>query len=116
MKSHRITVRLTDDEFVGLEAVKKQLKLRGTSEFVRDAVDQLLKSDQPQLTREMVEEFKAWRKEFHGVGSNLNQLSYRLNADHPLSTMEIVRTLEELICTFQQLASDMKEIRNDLGI
>jgi len=116
MKSHRITVRLTSDELSGLEATKKRLKLRATSELVRDAVDQLLKSDQPQLTREMVEEFKAWRKEFHGVGSNLNQLAYRLNAEHPLSTKEIVRTLDELTSTFQRLASDMKEIRNDLGI
>lgn len=116
MKTHRITVRLTDNELFGLEAMKKQMKLRGVSELVREAVDQLLKSDQPQLTRDLVDEFKTWRKEFHGVGSNLNQIAYHINADHPLSSRQIIETLDELRGSFKALAMNMKSMRNDLNI
>lgn len=116
MKTEMVPVRMDREMLSKLDEQKRKRKLRGRSEVIREAVDLYFKSDQPQLTHELIEEFKGWRKEFHGVGSNLNQVAYRMNADHPLSSSQIVEMLTELQATFKMLAINVKRTRSDLGI
>ena len=116
MKLNRVTVRLDEEMLLGLEKRKKELKARGLSELVREAVEEYLKSDQPQLSRELIDEFNGWRKEFHGVGSNLNQVSYRMNSGHPLSSQQVLETLEELSSSFKALAVDFKKVRHGFNL
>jgi len=96
--------------------MKQRMKLRGISELIREAVDKILKSDQPELSREMAEEFKLWRKELHGVGTNLNQIAFRMNANQPLSYQQIEETLNELKMHLKVTASNIKKVRNDLNV
>ncbi|MBC17069.1 MAG: hypothetical protein CL942_08460 [Desulfovibrio sp.] len=101
------------------EAINRYLKKNGTpkrSPFLREAVFAWINSDQPELRKEIHEDLEAWRKEFHGVGSNLNQVAYRMNADHPLSSKQIIETLEELQDQFDRLATKFLELRNDLKL
>jgi len=116
MKTNRVTVRLTTEAISGLEAMKQKMKLRGISELIREAVDKILKSDQPKLSREMVEEFKLWRKELHGVGTNLNQIAFRMNANHPVFSPQIEETLSELKMRLKVTATNIKKVRNDLNV
>lgn len=116
MRTNRVTVRLTTEAISGLEAMKQRMKLRGISELIREAVDKILKSDQPELSREMAEEFKLWRKELHGVGTNLNQIAFRMNANQPLSYQQIEETLNELKMHLKVTASNIKKVRNDLNV
>jgi len=116
METPRITVRLDEVMLSELEAMKRKMGLRGVSELVREAVADLLKSDQPQLTREMAEEFKVWRQELKRIGVNLNQVAYRMNADHPLSSAQLSETLGELNACLKEVATNTKRIRNGLGV
>ncbi|NDV20373.1 plasmid mobilization relaxosome protein MobC [Pseudodesulfovibrio sp. JC047] len=112
MKSNRVTVRLDENMLLGLEKQKKELEAHSLSELIREAVKSCLQSDQPQLSRELVEEFTAWRKEFHGVGSNLNQIAYRMNSGHPQASQQVLETLKELSASFKKLAEDFKKVRH----
>ena len=116
MKTDRITVRLTRYHLDMLEAEKKRLSLRGVSEVVRAALDIYAKSDQPQLTRELTELFQALRKELHGAGTNLNQVVYRLNAGHPISSQMIAEVLTEVRQSIKTLSKEMKEARRELDV
>lgn len=116
MKTDKISVRLERELIEMLEAEKKRLNLRGFSEVVRMALEVYEKSYQPQLTREMADEFQAWRKELNGVGTNLNQIAYRLNAGHPLSSQQIEEVIAELQQAFKNLTIEVKEARRDFRV
>jgi len=106
-----------DEEMLSkLDQRQKQLNARGRSELIREAIGLFIISDQPELARGLVEEFKTWRTELRGVGTNLNQVAYRLNANHPLSSQQIVETLDELSMTFKALTQEIKKMRNDFKI
>lgn len=116
MKSNHVPVRMDDNMLVRLDELVEKMNMRGRSELIREAIELLLKSDQPELTRELIDEFSSWRKELHRVGSNLNQVAYKMNAGHPLSSDQIQSALNDLRPTLKVLATDMKRMRNGLGI
>lgn len=111
-----LTFQVEPEEEAALVKFLEDREIKNRSLFLREGVFGWMKSDQPQLTREMVNLFESWRKEFHGVGSNLNQLAYKLNANHPLSTNEILEVLENLRVEFKALAQNMRKLRRDLGL
>lgn len=116
MKGRYVPVRMTDEMLHLVDGKKQEHQLRGRAGVIREAVHLYLKSDQPELTREMVEIFEAWRREFHGVSSNLNQIAYKMNANHPLSTDQICEILDELRLMFNDLAKNMRSFRRDLDL
>ncbi|AMK12033.1 plasmid mobilization relaxosome protein MobC [Pseudodesulfovibrio indicus] len=116
MKTNKISVRLDSEQSALLESERKRLNLRGHSGVVRLALEELAHSDQPQLKREMAEEFQAWRKELHGVGTNLNQIAFRLNAGHPLSSHQIEDVLGDLQRMLKRLSIKVKEARREFRV
>lgn len=116
MKTDRITVRLAKEHLDMLEAERKRLGLRGVSELVREALDLYFKSDRPQLSRELTELFQAMRKDLQGVGTNLNQITYRLNAGHPLSSQQLIEALAEVRQSVKIFSMEVKEVRRELDL
>nr|WP_287412659.1 hypothetical protein [Pseudodesulfovibrio sp.] len=111
-----LTFQVEPEEEAMINRYMKENEIKKKSPFFREAIFGWMASDQPQLTREMVDEFNSWRKEFHGVGSNLNQIAYKMNANHPLSNGQIVDTLEDLRVEFKVLAKRMRKLRNVFDI
>lgn len=113
-KSKVIRIRIDEDTEKAVNAfIKSEPSIRNISDLIRKGIGFILVSDQPQLTREMVDQFEAWRKEFHGVGSNLNQVAYKMNANHPLSSGQIVDALKELKDQFKALDINLWKMRKD---
>ena len=98
------------------ERLKADSSLKNISDLIRVGIEIALTSDQPALRKEIHEDLEAWRKEFHGVGSNLNQIAWRLNADQPISEKQIMTSLKDLKAEFKTLAINMKALRNDLDL
>ena len=96
--------------------IESESSIKNISDLIRKGIGFILTSDQPQLTQDMVDLFESWRKEFHGVGSNLNQVAYKLNANHPLSTDEILEVLESLKTHFKVLDDRFWSLRHDLEL
>ena len=116
VKKPILTFQVEPEEEATINRFLAENQIRKRSPFLREAIFSHMASDKPQLTRAMVEEFKTWRKEFHGVGTNLNQIVYKMHGHHPLSTEQILETLEELRVEFKRLAKNMRSMKNDLRI
>ncbi|MEZ7197742.1 hypothetical protein [Pseudodesulfovibrio karagichevae] len=116
MKSKYVPVRMSDEMANLVDQLKEKHGLRGRASVIREAIQVMAKSDQPQLTREMLVLFEAWRKGYYRVGSNLNQIAYKLNSGHPLSTDEILNALEDLKREFKTHADNMRKFRRGLGL
>ena len=116
MKSNHVPVRMDNEMLAQLDERVENMNLCGRSELIREAIELLLKSNQPELTRELIDDFALWRKELHRVGTNLNQVAYKMNVEHPLSSDQIHLTLDELKVAFKTLATNMKRLRHDLGL
>ena len=116
-KSKVIRIRIDAETEQAVKAfIESESSVRNISDLIRKGVGFMMASDQPQLTREMANLFEAWRKEFHGVGSNLNQIAYKMNANHPLSTNEILEVLEALKAHFKMLDDRFWNLRHDLEL
>lgn len=111
-----LTFQVEPEEEDAISRYLDEHGIKKRSPFIREAVFAWMVSDQPQLREQVHEDLEAWRKEFHGVGSNLNQIAWRLNADQPLTTKQIENTLKELKAEFKKLAKNMKALRNDLDL
>ena len=105
---------MSEEMFESLGEKAKALKLRGKSEVIRRAIHSYIGSDQPEIKESMVTEFKEWRKQLHNVGININQVAYKLNADHSLTTAQIRDVQEELQKEFKQLVNRFRRIEDEL--
>lgn len=116
MKTKMVPVRMEEELVARLDERRKELKARGRSELVREAVRLFVRSGQPELNRQMVSEFKEWRTVFRGVGSNLNQLAVHMNSNYPMPVSQAIDVLNKLDTAFKSMADNLKRMRNDLEI
>ncbi len=112
-----ITFQVNSDQAEELTTYLQKMGITKRSPFLREAIFAYIHSDKPGLKREMLEEFKQTRREFTNAGNNINQVAYKLNAGHPISSEEIRSAQEELQRTFGQMVRFYIRIeRNLLGL
>lgn len=116
MKKKMVPVRMDEELLARLDERKKELNASGRSELIREAIRLFVRSGQPELNRQMVSEFKAWRTVFRGVGTNLNQLAIHMNSNYPLPVTQALEVLNRLNTAFKGMADNLKRMRNDLEI
>lgn len=109
-----ITFQVDPEQQEELNAFLEARGIKKRSPFLREAVFAYIHSDKPDLTRAKLAEFKQTRKEFTNVGNNLNQIAYKLNAGHPVSTEEIRSAQAELQRTFGQMVRFYERVENEL--
>ena len=112
-KTRMLSFRVQESEE---QAINDYLEDHGIkrSPFIRDAVFAYINSDKPQLRRDMLAEFKDMRREFTNAGNNINQVAYRLNAGHPVSTDQLRQAQEDLQQAFAQVVFFFKRIQDEL--
>jgi len=109
-----ITFQVEPEQQDELKAYLEAHGIKKRSPFLREAVFAYIHSDKPDLTRKKLAEFAQMRKDFANVGNNLNQMAYRLNAGHPVSTPQVEAVQEELRQTFAQLVHFYRRIEDEL--
>lgn len=78
---------------------------------MREALALYLRSDQPFIDRDMMDELKIWRKDLWRVGTNLNQIAWHLNIGDFVATEELRIEHENLQLAFKHVAIAFKDIR-----
>jgi hypothetical protein len=97
-----------------LDMKVEELNLKGRSTAIRQTLNLYNKSDQPKIKKRLVEELQNWRKQFHNVGVNINQVAYKMNAGHPLSTDQIIEVQLSLQREFKELVRLFWRIEEEL--
>nr|WP_287412313.1 ribbon-helix-helix domain-containing protein [Pseudodesulfovibrio sp.] len=113
MKPKYVPVRMDEELLAALDAKVKEVGARWRSELIREALEDYLAGDKAQKRRKYLTELSAWRKELHNEGVNLNQIAYKLNADHPLSTEKIMDTQESLRQLFSIMVRNFRSVEDD---
>jgi len=113
MKRKIVPVRMEEELVARLDERRKELKARGRSELVREAICLFMQSGQPELKRELIREFNEWRRVLRGVGSNLNQIAARMHSNS-MPESQALDLLNDLNSDFKSVAESLKRIRNDL--
>jgi Arc/MetJ-type ribon-helix-helix transcriptional regulator len=113
MKAKMVPVRMDEDLLTALDAKVQEVGAQWRSEMIREAMEDYLAGDKAEKRRKYLTELSAWRKELHNEGANLNQLAYKLNANHPVSTEQILATLESLKQLFGVMVRNFRTVEDD---
>lgn len=114
MKSERIIFRITTEERNQLDTYLEERGYR-KSAFIREAVFDYMSTDKPEVRRALLDELKKMNLELRNAGNNLNQLAYRLNSGHPVSTPQVVAVQEDLIDLFAAMADYFRRMKRELA-
>lgn len=109
-----LTFQVEPEEAAMINDYLAENGIKKRSPFLREAVFAYMNSDKPQLTREMLDEFKKTRRAFANAGNNLNQVAYVLNSDHPITTERIKDAHDELQRSFAELFHFYRRIEDEL--
>lgn len=112
MKSERIIFRVTTEERGALDTYLEERGYR-KSAFIREAVFDYMSTDKPEVRRALLDELRKMNQSLSNAGNNLNQLAYRLNSGHPVSTPQVVAVQEDLIDLFAAMADYFARVEDE---